>query len=310
MDGSVIFTDQPLADIVMWLKSQHDKRIAFSIINPDYGAHKHNGERITCNGIAYRYHSYRALIDLAEILTCKMLTPQINDACTVSITFEKLECSESFHSAAVTDKSEKYGVASPYSAIQKAEEPAFLHAYLQALDAVHVKHKKRILNLGVNRGDEFDTIRRHIGDEAFASQHYVGIDHSASAIEAARTRFSSNVSLHVSDINALDVLELEPFDLIISIGTLQSPSIKLKPFVMHLVRHYLNEKGAMILGFPNCRWMDGEMLYGAKAPNYSYSEQSLLYNDVIFCKKYLQQHKFRVTLTGKQYLFLTATTIG
>ncbi|MGE4473070.1 MAG: methyltransferase, partial [Sulfuricurvum sp.] len=31
--------------------------------------------------------------------------------------------------------------------------------------------------------------------------------------------------------------------------------------------------------------------------------------DIYYCKKYLQQKKFRVTLTGKDYLFLTATKI-
>ena len=65
----------------------------------------------------------------------------------------------------------------------------------------------------------------------------------------------------------------------------------------------------MILGFPNCRWIDGEMIYGAKAKNYAFPEMSLLYKDVHFCKKYLQQKKFRVTVTGKNYIFLTATSI-
>ncbi|MCK4974827.1 MAG: methyltransferase, partial [Sulfurimonas sp.] len=67
---------------------------------------------------------------------------------------------------------------------------------------------------------------------------------------------------------------------------------------------------AMILGFPNCRWIDGEMVYGAKAPNYSFNEMSLVLKDIHFCKKYLQQKKYRVTITGKDYLFLTARKIA
>jgi hypothetical protein len=78
---------------------------------------------------------------------------------------------------------------------------------------------------------------------------------------------------------------------------------------MKLVQEYLTQNGALILGFPNSRWMGGEMIYGAKAPNYPYSEMTLLYKDVYYCKKYLQQKKFRVTLTGKDYVFLTATSI-
>ncbi|MEA3289058.1 MAG: methyltransferase, partial [Campylobacterota bacterium] len=47
----------------------------------------------------------------------------------------------------------------------------------------------------------------------------------------------------------------------------------------------------------------------AVPPNYNFSEMSILYKDVQFCKKYLQQKKFRVTITGKDYIFLTATSI-
>jgi hypothetical protein len=78
---------------------------------------------------------------------------------------------------------------------------------------------------------------------------------------------------------------------------------------MDIIQNYLEKDGALIMGFPNCRWYDGQMIYGASAPNYNFSEMSILYNDVIFCKKYLQQKKFRVTLTGKEYIFLTATSI-
>ena len=104
-------------------------------------------------------------------------------------------------------------------------------------------------------------------------------------------------------------LNLKKADLLISIGTLQSSGLNFKLLFMDLIQNYLEDKGSVILGFPNCRWIDGESIYGAKAANYSYSEQSVLYKDVYFCKKYLQQKKYRVTLTGKNYLFLTATSI-
>jgi len=78
----------------------------------------------------------------------------------------------------------------------------------------------------------------------------------------------------------------------------------------YMIQNHLTSGGALILGFPNCRWSDGEMLYGAKAPNYSTSELSLVIKDIYFCKKYLQQHRFRVTLSGKEYLFLTATRLN
>jgi hypothetical protein len=190
------------------------------------------------------------------------------------------------------------------------EEPAFFHYYLQALRNVQIKKRKRILNLGVNRGDEFEVIRGMTDPDTYQKMALVGIDHSQSAITCAKTIFpETNVSLYTHDINDLSTLKLDRFDLLISIGTLQSPGINYKPFLMELVQEHLQNDSALILGFPNSRWQGGEMVYGAKAPNYAMSEMSLLFNDVMFAKKYLQQKKYRVTITGKQYIFLTATKI-
>ena len=190
------------------------------------------------------------------------------------------------------------------------EEPAFLYYYNQALQNVKITQRTSVLNLGINTGDEFSVIKNSLDTKTYANINFVGIDHSQTAISYAKSCFpEDNVTFHTHDINDLDSLNLGRFDLLVSIGTLQSPSINFKPFFMSLVQNYLEKDAAIILGFPNSRWIGGEMIYGAKAPNYAMSEMSLLFNDVIFCKKYLQQHKYRVTLTGKQYIFLTATKI-
>jgi trans-aconitate methyltransferase len=141
--------------------------------------------------------------------------------------------------------------------------------------------------------------------------HFVGIDHAKSALEEARERFpETNVTFHAHDINQLETLDLGTFDLLISIGTLQSPGIHFKPLLMNLVQHYLSRDSALILGFPNSRWRDGEMLYGAKAAHYNFSEMGVVLEDILFAKRYLQQKKYRVMITGKHYLFLTAVRIG
>ena len=61
--------------------------------------------------------------------------------------------------------------------------------------------------------------------------NFVGIDHSKTAIEYAEGLFEEkNVKFYAEDINYLDTLNLGKFNLLISIGTLQSPSINFKPF--------------------------------------------------------------------------------
>jgi len=311
--GAVLktFTCEPMNTILSWAHEslKESNTITFEVLNPDIGRGHYAGEAVNIGEVTYLYRSYKAWGDLGELLFCRMLTPKAISEHTVRIAYEKLDLSDSFHHSEA--KEEKYGTQSRFACIHKNEEPAFLSPYLRALRSVKVGEKKRILNLGINTGDEFDLIRQILTQEEYMNLSLVGIDHSPSAIEAAKKRFNEgNAEFFVHDINDLGSLKLERFDLIITIGTLQSPGIDFKLLFMKLVQEYLTQGGAMILGFPNCRWMGGEMIYGAKAPNYPYSEMTLLVKDVYYCKKYLQQKKFRVTLTGKDYLFLTGTKIG
>jgi len=305
------FIDQTMQEILPSLQKELETQdlITFSVLNPELGE-GYAGSEIVINDKTYICRGFKTWMDLAEILMCKMLMPKEGEYPLIILRFEKLKTDSSFHLNSNDKKEEKYGVDSQFFEIHKMEEAAFLYYYQQALRNVKLENRTRILNLGVNRGDEFEVIRNNLDTNKYQNIELVGIDHSETAIEYAKTQFKeNNVEFYVEDINNIDTLNLGKFDLLISIGTLQSPSINFKPFFMSLVQSYLEKNGAIILGFPNSRWIGGEMIYGAKAPNYAMSEMSLLYNDVIFCKKYLQQHKYRVTLTGKQYLFLTATKI-
>ncbi|CAA6801946.1 MAG: Methyltransferase type 11 [uncultured Sulfurovum sp.] len=291
------FTTQTLLEITKWIEEElkSNKTLSFLVPHPDQ-----NNNR-----------GFKAWINLAELHFCKLRMPKEVDENFIELTFQKLNQERSFHSAPIETKEEKYGTDSIFFNINKNEEPTFLHAYKKALESVKITKRKQVLNLGINKGDEFELIQQLIPREIFDDINFIGIDHSQSALNFAKKRFpKDNVQFFQHDINTIKELNLPKSDLIISIGTLQSPSINYKPFLMSLVQEYLSEDGAFILGFPNSRWIDDELVYGAKAPNYPYSEMSLLYNDVIFAKKYLQQKKFRVTITGREYVFLTATKIG
>ena len=311
-----IFTAETMLEILEWFEEKLSKleasdTLTLRVPDPDLGIPDYSGTVIDRDDHTLMHHSWKAWNDLAELLFCRMLTPQVAADHSVILRFQKLDITDSFHKKDIPNKEEKYGSGSPFSAIRKNEEPAFLFAYRKALENVKIHTRRSIINLGINSGDEFDLIRRITGEALFGKTKLIGIDHSISAIAKARENFpEKNVTLLCHDINRLGELNLSRSDLIISIGTLQSTGIDFKPLFMSLIQNYLNPDGAVILGFPNCRWIDGEMVYGAKAPNYSFPEMSLLIKDIYFCKKYLQQHKFRVTITGKDYLFLTATKIG
>ena len=307
----MIFTHHTMQEIFPLLqnKLKIESYLTFNVLDPDLGS-GYAGHKIVIDDKGYIHRGYKAWTDLAELLLCQMLTPKEGEYPLVTLRFEKLETENSFHLDRESPKEEKYGVGSHFSSIHKMEEPAFLYYYTQALKNAKLSERTRVLNLGINTGDEFSVIKNTLDTNTYEKMEFVGIDHSKSAIAYANTVFNEdNVTFYDHDINDLESLKLAKFDLLISIGTLQSPSIHFKPYFMSLVQNYLEKDAAIILGFPNSRWIGGEVIYGAKAPNYAMSEMSLLYNDVIFCKKYLQQHKYRVTLTGKQYIFLTATKI-
>lgn len=307
------FSQTPMIQVIPTLETElkklsTKKTLSFKVLNPDCSSSTYNGNVVLHDSHEYIYRGYKTWLDLAQQLQCRMLTPVIIDEYFVIIKYEKLNSDVSFHKQDV-EKEDKYGKNSIFSLIHKNEEAAYLYYYLQALKNVKIDTRVRILNLGVNSGDEFQAIIETA--ENFESLELVGIDYCTSAIESAQEKFKEykNIRFIQADINTLENLELERFDLVISIGTLQSSNLEFNKLLMSIVQNQLKRSGAMILGFPNCRWIDGEMVYGAKVKNYAFSEMGLLYKDVIFSKKYLQQKKFRVTITGKDYVFLTGTSI-
>ncbi len=292
--------------------------VEFDVVDPALGAGLYSGEEVRVGGQVVRVRGYRCWVDLAELLGCRMVVVSVSDRSGetpqgfVRLRFEALDPDGSFHDEASEDPTEKYGTASRYARINKLEEPSFVLGLEAALRRVDLAPRARVLDLGVNTGDELELLRRVTGDERFGGLELVGVDHSASAVARAAERFGGDrCHLVVHDINALSELDLGRFDLLLSVATLHSPSIhNPKQLFMQLMQAHLTPTGAVILGFPNCRWQGGEVLYGAQPPNYNHPELSVVLKDVDWCKRYLQQHSFRVTITGRHYLFLTATRIG
>ncbi len=252
---------------------------------------------------------YKALVDLAQLFFMRLLTPRVDEEGVVLLRFEKLRQNNSFHH--MQSSTEKYGVASEFFRIEKTAQFSFLYHFQKALEFVGIEKRERVVNLGINKGDEFGVIKEMLGDELWSEKEFVGIDYAASAIAYAKKEFAQdkNVTFLCADINKLHEYNVGRFDLLVSIGTLQSSNIEFNKTFMGLYQNHLEDGGAVVLGFPNCRWIDGEMIYGAKAPNYPFSELSLVLKDIHFCKKYLQQKKYRVVITGKDYLFLSARKI-
>ena len=305
------FTTESLFEIKEQLKKKMKKSpldtVEFEVIDPDLSS-EFSGTMISIAGERYIYRPYKIWSDLAEVLKCRILTPERISDNTILIRYKPLNITKSWHTNSGVDIKEKYGAGSIFSQIQKLEEPYFLNDYLRSLREINLDFRAKVLNLGINRGDEFTAFNYVFDDELVSSITFTGIDHCESAIEEANKRFKDfNYNFILGDIKNIESIPLEKQDLLITVGTLQSPDFNGKEIFRYLIQNILNPNGSVILGFPNSRYIDCEVVYGAKTKNYMESNMNLLIKDIGFHKKYLQQHGFKVLTFGKYYIFMVAT---
>ena len=282
--------------------------VTLRVLDPDLGPGRHAGELVEHEGRRCVHRPLRVWVDLAERLGLRLATPRPLEPGWLALRFERLDAHASWQrdDQAPADRTEKYGTASGYARIHKLEDPNLLLDVADALARMRLPAKPRILVLGVNAGDEFEllaTLEPRLREQA----EFVGIDHSASAIAAARARFPGpRHTLIEADVARLPALALGRFDLVVALALLQSPGIDDRALLRVLVQDVLQPSGALLLGIPNCRYVDGEQLHGARTRNHAQAELSLVIKDVAFYKRYLQQHKRRVFVTGKYHVLVTA----
>jgi len=284
-----VFREEPLIDIVRWIEAAPE--IVFRVLDPDRGRGYYAGEVI--DGCVHR--PWRVWIDLAERMGLRMLTPRPVEAPLVELRFERL--GPRWRPSG--DARERYGIGSGFERIRKLEDPGFVIDLAEALARVALPEGGRVLDLGCNTGDVLAMMP--------AGAQLVGVDHSATALEQARTRVP-HASLVEADVTALP--PIGRFDLVISIGLLQSGALDDREIVRRVVQDLLAPTGAVIFGWPNCRYVDGEVEYGARMKNFTEPELGLVIKDVAFYRKYLQQHHMQVFVTGKNYLLVTGVSQG
>ncbi|MBN2716533.1 MAG: methyltransferase [Deltaproteobacteria bacterium] len=299
------FTDQTMGEIINWCGARLQERSGIEIELPvikdaDDG---YPGQLIDTAFGKIRYRTMQNVVDLAEALGC-VVTPRRFDAPWLQVTLTPCRPESDWHRAA--RDVEKYGVDSPYQRIQKLEDPSFLSDLRRSLIEANVAGQEHLLNLGVNTGDELMSVLELNPDVGC-----VGIDHSPSAIAAARQRFAGTMHTFIEmDINGIDKIDAshhKRYDLFMSLGTLHSPGVDSKRVFMWCMRHLLSPSASVIIGFPNCRWVNGVPVFGARTKNRRAQDMSLVVKDVYFIKKYLQQHRFNTTIFGKYYLFVVGT---
>lgn len=289
-----VFRTESLREIIAAVR--RGERV-IDVLDPDVGRGRYAGEIVEHAGARYMHRPFRVWVDLAERLGMRLLTPRAIEPPLVRLVLEPLDQGARLRPK-TDDPTEKYGTDSEFARISKLEDPGFVIDFAEALSRIELPATPRVLDLGVNTGDELALL------DGLADATLVGVDHSESAIAVARERFPQ-AQLHVADLDSLPALGLGKFDLVISIGTLQSPGIDDRELLRRVVQDHLTPHGAVILGIPNCRYIDGEVEHGTRIKNLREPELGLLVKDVAFYRKYLQQHDRQVFVTGKHYVLVT-----
>lgn len=275
------------------------------ILNPDLSPHSHAGEKINENQVELGIHRpWKVWLEWIESLMMRMGTPQLIDRTVVMIPCFSLNKRKSWHFE--ESQREKYGDETQYSKIDKREDPFWLRDYHEALDYCKLDRGKKIVSLGCGRGDELSVIYDWFPEIA-SHMNLSGLDYSETALEKGRELIPE------VDFRNWDLAKAyegpKDIDLLISIATLQCSGFEGKSVFRSWFQNGLKAKGCVILGFPCCRYVDGQVISGPKVRNYRNPEWSLVLKDLAYYSRYLNSHKKRVMVTGRNTLFLTAIPI-
>ncbi len=288
------FTTEPMSVILPALQAALEAAptVHFTVPDPDLGVGRYAGE-VTPAG---RHRAWGTWVDLADLLGAHLLTP-------VALPGGRVRLGLRRWAQAPDPDAGGYGPGGGWGRVDKLEDPVFLFTLQEALRRVAPPAGGRVLALGVNAGRELDALALTFPDRAL---HVTGLDLDPEAVAAARARHPGG-HFEVRDVRDLPDETLGRFDLVLALSLLQSPGIRQDVLISALVRGHLTVGGGLILGFPNARYRDGTLSYGARTRNYRRPDLSLITADVTDARRRLHKHGFRVFVTGKYELLVTAS---
>ncbi|WP_029484243.1 class I SAM-dependent methyltransferase [Deinococcus marmoris] len=295
------FTVEPLSEILPAVRAalESGEEVTLEVPDPDAGLGLYAGELYTgAAGPAGRHRPWSAWADLADALGAHLLTPQPSGPGRARFGLRR-------YAAAPAPDAGGYGTDGDWARVDKLEDPVLLLTLVEALRRIDPPAGGRVLALGVNSGRELDALALAFPGRPFT---VVGLDTDASALAVARGRFPRAEFLEL-DVVGLPVPALGRFDLILALSLLQSPGVRRDVLLKALCRQHLSETGGLVLGFPNARYRDGLLSYGARMRNFARPDLSLLCADVTDTRRDLQKRGFQVFVTGQYEVLLTALPV-
>lgn len=283
-------TDEPLSELLPWIRGAlAGGEARLRVPDPALGAGLYDGERLG----GRRHRAWQVWTDLADTLGAHLAVEEVAGGWATLSLRPRARRADPDASG--------YGADSEWQRVNKFEDPVFLLTFLEALERAAPPPGGRVLALGLGSGRELAGLELAFPGRAL---EVVGLDTDASALDLARARFPA-ATFAPRDVRTLPDPALGAFDLILSLSLLQSPSLR-KDVLLAALRRQLAPGGALILGFPNARYRDGALSYGARLRNFARPDLSLLCSDVADVRRRLHGKGFRVYVTGKYEVLVTA----
>jgi len=284
--------------------------------DPDV-AHQECVDGETCDDENGRwiYRPWRQFLDMAELADCYLHLPR-RVGSLLLLEFEAIEKKSSWKNdprrgqeKSAEEYDDKYGVHSLYNRFNRFEEPWVADEMLHAFDRARLRPADRVLSIGVNSGKELELFREWNNGKLFDKLEFTGIDIAPSAIEEARQRLPyDNFSFVAADLRDLESLELPPQNLIMAISVFQSSSLLRDQLLTYMVRHLAAERCTFLIGFPDSRYARLRLLQGAATAHNARPDYTKLVKDLRYYSRYFSSHRYRVTLGGRYYVILTASS--
>lgn len=325
-DGGVLLlapvsTESPLK-LVNWLQHHRSQNHLFLLApNPDEQHLTHRqGGRVFREGREWIHRPLQHYQDLAYQAGLYLHIPIIVRSSWLLLHFEadddhldnwraKHRHSEPAHTREQLE--EKYGATSDYQLFDRFQEPLLAAELDHALQRARLKPGDRVLSLGVNTARELDILREFRRGELYDRLEVTGLDLTATALaEAKRRHPGENFHFLQHDIRDLPDLKLPRQNLIMAISVFQTRGISQEPLLRYLIKQLAAPRSAFVIGVPASHYGKRRMYDGATTRHNARPDATVMVKDLYYLTRYFTRHGFRVSIGGRYYWLLIASSIN
>ncbi|MEM7517513.1 MAG: class I SAM-dependent methyltransferase [Planctomycetota bacterium] len=279
-------------------------RVCFVTRDPDdYPDDIWPGEQVELQGSTERARSLRQILELLRLFPLRVRTPRHVDATGKDrlpemhdlqwIATRTSAPEQPARTGSSAPIQERYAPTSAYRRFDRLEEPEIADDLYYAASRLRPLPSERVLALGVNDGRELEIFESKVRDQI----DLWGIDHSVSAIEAARLRHPRHAArMLLADVADLQKLDLPPMHCALLLNVLQCTNIDRERLLRDLFS-LLTPDARLLASIPNCHFGPNDILRRPLQRKDPRHDRSLVFKDARFLARSLYRAGFKTVET-------------